>query len=255
MRIGLRPLVEAEEGSLVSSMERTSLAPPFPPLLSTILPEVCHCVEVPGHTGDALLLAGEAVYVHKAVAKRKAEFASGRACARRALAKLGLPPRAILQGSNREPLWPVGVVGSITHCEGYAGVAVARKEVVRGIGVDAEIHKGLPSDVLKLVASESEFDHMAALPNSLCWDCLLFSAKEAFFKAWFPITRHWLDFNDVQITFLPERSAFVARVVTQQYAAPEIGPVCLEGRYTVRGNLLLTAVTWVPATADPQESD
>jgi 4'-phosphopantetheinyl transferase EntD len=239
----------------VSSMEGTSLAASFPPLLSTILPQGCQCVEVPGHNGDALLLAGEAVYVHKAVAKRKAEFATGRACARRALAKLGLPPLAILQGSNREPLWPVGVVGSITHCEGYAGAAVARKEVVRGIGVDAEIHTGLPSDVLKLVATKDEFDHVAVLPNSLCWDCLLFSAKEAFFKAWFPITRYWLDFHDVQITFLPNRNTFLAKVATQRYAASEIGAPSLEGRYTVRGNLLLTAVTWLPATVDPQEGD
>ena len=86
------------------------------------------------------LFAQEAVAVDRAVPRRRAEFAAGRRCARAALARIGIPPAPLLRGEDREPLWPDGAVGSITHCAGYVAAAVAATEVMLSVGIDAEVH-------------------------------------------------------------------------------------------------------------------
>ncbi|WP_423832395.1 hypothetical protein [Streptomyces manipurensis] len=71
-------------------------------------------------------------------ARRRAQFATARACARRALAGLGREPVALLPGPGGAPQWPSGVVGSITHCEGYRAAVAAPAGVVAALGIDAE---------------------------------------------------------------------------------------------------------------------
>ncbi len=59
-------------------------------------------------------------------------------------------------GSYREPLWPRGIVGSLTHCEGYCAVVAAREERVAGLGVDAELGGELDPDLIPLVCTSAE---------------------------------------------------------------------------------------------------
>ena len=80
-----------------------------------------------------------------------------RTCARIALGRLGLPPAPLLSGPKREPLWPDGVVGSITHCDGYRAVAVARADQLASIGIDAEPHAELPAGILARIALPADF--------------------------------------------------------------------------------------------------
>jgi 4'-phosphopantetheinyl transferase EntD len=97
---------------------------------------------------------GEEEFIADAVPSRQREFIAGRACARRALTRLGRPPMVIPVGPHREPMWPPGVVGSITHCADYC--AVAEQTRFAALGVDAEIDEPLPDGVLPLIAAESE---------------------------------------------------------------------------------------------------
>jgi 4'-phosphopantetheinyl transferase EntD len=182
---------------------------------------------------DALLPAEEA-QLGDVLDRRRLAFAAGRHCAHRALERLGVPHAPILIGADREPVWPEGVLGSITHCEGYAAAAVARASDLDGLGIDAEPHAPLPAGVLQLVADESERGWIAAAANGICWDRVLFSAKESVFKAWFPHTRQWLGFHDAQLTFEPAAGRFRARLLGD---GPE-----LDGRYAVAGGLVLTAL-------------
>src|SRR5262245_27478480 len=76
--------------------------------------------------------------VERAVAKRQAEFACGRRCARRALAMLGIENFPLVPGPHRAPLWPSGVVGSITHCTDLCAAVVARAGRIQSLGLDAE---------------------------------------------------------------------------------------------------------------------
>lgn len=181
--------------------------------------------------------------VGKAVEKRRREFSTARWCAREALKTLGLPPAPILNGPKREPLWPEGVVGALTHCAGYRAAALARATDFVTIGIDAEPHAPAPDGVLKAIAIQAELDRMPALSSadpSICWDRLLFSAKESVYKAWYPVAKRWLGFEDADITLDPD-GTFEARVLL-----PDTPVKGYSGRWLVRDGILVTTIA-VPA--------
>ncbi|MGK2881555.1 MAG: 4'-phosphopantetheinyl transferase PptT [Mycobacterium sp.] len=186
-------------------------------------------------------LAEEAPLIAKAVAKRRNEFLSARYCARVALGELGLPATPILKGDKGEPRWPDGVVGSLTHCQGFRGAVVARRDHVRSVGIDAEPHEVLPDGVLDAVSLPIERHQLAALPGGMHWDRILFCAKEATYKAWFPLTHRWLGFEDAHITFGVD-GTFTSRILIDP--AAEHGPplAALSGRWSVADGLALTAI-------------
>jgi len=103
----------------------------------------------------------------RAVDKRRREFTTGRACARAALSQLGIGPTAIPGGARGQPLWPPGIVGSITHCRGYCACAVARAERVVSLGIDAEanlpLEVGLLVDASNSVRDRFKFEQQAAV--------------------------------------------------------------------------------------------
>jgi 4'-phosphopantetheinyl transferase EntD len=184
--------------------------------------------------------------IARSVAKRRNEFVTVRHCARLALGELGVPPVPILKGEKGEPCWPDGVVGSLTHCDGYRGAAVGRNDAVRSVGIDAEPHEVLPHGVLDAISLPAERAELSALPDRLHWDRILFCAKEATYKAWFPVTRRWLGFEDAHITFTVDETAtageFESRILIDP-SAP-LGPplTSLRGRWSVRDGLALTAI-------------
>lgn len=134
--------------------------------------------------------------------KRRTEYATVRACARRALVQAGLPEAAILKGSRGLPMFPPGAVGALTHTEGLRAAVIGRSEAVRGLGLDAEPSGPLPPGVLRTIALPGEqawVEAVQADTSLLPVDRLLFCAKEATYKAWFPLTRRWLGFEDAEI--------------------------------------------------------
>jgi 4'-phosphopantetheinyl transferase EntD len=175
------------------------------------------------------------------VDKRLQEFAAGRACASSALKQLGYPRRPIVRGNNREPIWPSGVVGSITHCEGYCAAAVANAAEVGSIGIDAELPGPLPDGSLSLIAFDEELAMLSGLPNDgISWDRLLFSAKECLFKAWYPIEKAWLGFEDARIKFEPQHRTFTATVVRSASSVLFQRPVT--GKFASNTERLVTAL-------------
>ena len=99
-------------------------------------------------------------------------------------------------------------MGSLTHCEGYRGAVVGRATAVRSVGIDAEPHGVLPDGVLDAISLPVERREIAALPDGLHWDRILFCAKEATYKAWFPLTQRWLGFEDAHITFAVDSAGY-----------------------------------------------
>ena len=192
-------------------------------------------------------MAEEEPLIARSVAKRRNEFITVRYCARTALGELGFPPVTILKGDKGEPCWPDGVVGSLTHCAGYRGAVVGRAGVVRSLGVDAEPHDVLPDGVLDAVSLPAERAELAALPTGMHWDRILFCAKEATYKAWFPLTKRWLGFEDAHITFDVDGSgsagSFESTILIDGAALSGPPLSSLAGRWSVEQDLVLTAIT------------
>jgi 4'-phosphopantetheinyl transferase EntD len=215
-------------------------------LLAEVLPGTVAAAEMYSDPPDLAPLPEEEPLIARSVAKRRNEFVTVRHCARLALGQLGLPPVPILKGEKGEPCWPDGVVGSLTHTEGFRGAAVAQRNAVRSVGIDAEPHDVLPNGVLDAISLPAERVEIAALPQNLHWDRILFCAKEATYKAWFPLTHRWLGFEDAHITFEVDGTGsagvFESRILIDP--AAESGPPLhtLSGRWSVRDGLALTAI-------------
>jgi len=132
--------------------------------------------------------------------KRREEFVLGRAAAHAAFACLGVNPSPpILQGPMREPLWPEGYIGSITHTDGIAACAVCSRRHAAGIGIDLErVPQGFDQDLCEVVATD---DERAWIDRDALRLIRLFSAKEAVFKGFFPQTGAHHDFLDTALTW------------------------------------------------------
>jgi 4'-phosphopantetheinyl transferase EntD len=170
-------------------------------MIEPLLPAVA-CAEMFHDVPESTMFAIEAAVVKDAVAERRREFGTVRYCARKALQKIGAPAVPILPDVDGAPRWPVGLVGSMTHCAGYRAAVVARCHDLCGVGIDAEPHAAVPDAVLDLILRDEERARLSALASArpdLHWDRILFCVKEAVYKAWFPLTRRWLDFADVSV--------------------------------------------------------
>jgi 4'-phosphopantetheinyl transferase EntD len=239
-------------------------------LMSSVLPgkgwacDDLACVELYCDPAGLAPMPEEEPLIARSVAKRRNEFVTVRHCARIALGQLGVAPTPILKGDKGQPCWPDGIVGSLTHCAGYRGAVVGRAAAVRSVGVDAEPHDVLPDGVFHAISLPEERREIAALPPGLHWDRILFCAKEATYKAWFPLTGRWLGFEDARITFSRSRERACVRGDTPQSGIQPrtlaatggfvsmilvdgstlSGPplTALHGRWSVRNGLALTAI-------------
>lgn len=226
-------------------------------MIERVLPDLVATADVFGDVVGAELFPEEQALVARSVKSRQLEFATGRHCARRALACLGLPARPVLRGAKGAPLWPEAVSGSITHCAGYRAAAVAHASEAASIGIDAEPHHRLPDGVLRAIALPAEQARIGQLESQrpeVHWGRLLFSAKESVYKAWFPVTGLPLRFGQVRVDCLPDSRVFTARVSDEVSGC--VGPALreLSGRWLIERGIVVTAVTVVgprgPVTAD-----
>ncbi|MCW2988483.1 MAG: putative phosphopantetheinyl transferase PptA [Solirubrobacterales bacterium] len=214
-------------------------------MIERILPGTVIAVEAGDDDRPVDLFPAEEAMMARAVERRRREFATGRDCAHRALQRLRAPAGPVLSGNSGEPVWPAGVVGSIAHCRGYRGCAVAAATDLAAIGIDAEPHELLPEGLIEKVAGGEEKGALAMLTRAeptIAWDRLLFSAKEALYKAWYPLAERWLGFEDAVLTIDRRERTFAARLLVP---GPIVGGAELtgfEGRWLVEDGLVLTAV-------------
>lgn len=187
------------------------------------------------------LMHGEEHLVTAAmVPARRASMARGRVAAHAALNAIGLDRGPILRGPAREPLWPRGVVGSISHAAGYAVALVAPAHQTDGVGVDIEEPRSVP-ELWDHLPRPEEREWLGRLnPDEREIAILqLFSAKESVFKAFYPRVRSFFGFEWASLR--PKRSGFTARLVAgldPQYPSDRAFEVTVD---TIDG-LVLTAV-------------
>ncbi|MFD5320608.1 4'-phosphopantetheinyl transferase [Streptomyces sp. NPDC127098] len=207
-------------------------------------------VEVVESFGDPAeqpeLFPEESAHVANAVDKRRREFATVRHCARTALAALGGPRVPLLPGERGAPGWPAGFVGSLTHCDGYRAAAVARRDAVAGLGIDAEPDEPLRDpgvlDLISLPEERPRLRRLAAVHPEVCWERLLFSAKESVYKVWYPLTGKWLDFEEAALDFDLAAGTFTARLLVPGPVVDGVRHDSFTGRWLAQDGLLVTAI-------------
>jgi len=187
----------------------------------------------------------EADAARNARAERLLEFRGGRHCARVALSRLGAPGGPVLRAADRSPIWPEGVVGSITHTRdrgrGFCGAAVARASVVRAVGIDAEFDEPLEKKLWRRVLTKREAAWISARPEAEqgFLGMLVFSAKESVYKCQYTLSQEFLEFAEVELE-PPGDAAF--RAVLRREAAPFAAGHVFSGRYVRREGYLVTGV-------------
>ena len=161
------------------------------------------------------LLPEELPAFTSSVIKVRRASGAARIVARQLLSRLGLPECALPRGPSGAPIWPAGIIGSLSHDSRVAVAAVALRRDVGAVGIDVEPAEDLPADLLDIVATPEERRHLGDDPYR---GRLLFVAKEAVYKAVYPLDRMFLDHHDVQIN-LAGRTATVCngRVVELRF--------------------------------------
>jgi 4'-phosphopantetheinyl transferase EntD len=198
-------------------------------VLAPLLPAGAACASSPIDDAEPALLADELAQLGRVAPRRRREVAFGRACARRALAELGLPATPIGRGEGGAPVWPPGILGSITHTRDVAAAAVIRAGDVRGLGIDleslAEVSRG--PELFAAITTASERARLAASPQLAA---VVFSAKESVYKCLYPLGRRVLDHADVELAIDGDR--FTVRRAEGYDARP------VRGRFAIAAGLV-----------------
>jgi 4'-phosphopantetheinyl transferase EntD len=181
------------------------------------------------------LLPAEAAFMSQAVPKRVREFAAGRLCARRALEEFGVTGFPVCVAEDRQPIWPDQLLGSITHTAGFCAAAVAERSHCIAVGMDSETVGDVTPDIWPTICGPSEAGWIRSLPAASqdAAITLIFSAKEAFYKCQYPLTREWLNFHDliVEPSWIASGEAEVSVRATRRIAFEEHARLPMSGRY------------------------
>lgn len=151
--------------------------------------------------GDEVLTLNEKQATGNFSGKRLQDFSTGRYCARKALAAIGYENAEILVGDDKQPIWPAGYVGSISHSGKLVGAVAGKTSQIISIGLDIETIGKIKPDMWRLLYTEAETCFLNAFSGEelAYYTTLLFSFKESFYKLQFPLTKTFLNFTDVEI--------------------------------------------------------
>ena len=175
--------------------------------------------------------------------KRKREFMAGRLCAQRALQDIGIHDSQVQVAKDRSPVWPKGIIGSISHTDAFAAAAVVSLTALRSIGVDSErmVEDWLVDVIRRECLTTTEDTYLQYCSNSCdirVLSTLFFSAKESVWKAMYPLTKELFEFRDVEIcAFNFSAGLFRVRPVSA------IGNSCVAGfgRFRLSGSFVHTS--------------
>jgi 4'-phosphopantetheinyl transferase EntD len=208
----------------------------FPPGTGVVAAELL------GNAPKDLLTSDELNFISHCAEKRIQDFTAGRACARRGLLELGLTDFSLLSGSDRVPIWPSGIVGSITHTRGFRAAVVAPGRDLRSLGLDCEGADAVDQELWERICAPPELERLAELDSVTAQHqaSLIFAAKEAFYKCQYPLTKAWVGFEDVVIEV---ESSGTFRVIPQNPLPLDSTLVqALRGRFLFRDRWVIAGI-------------
>ena len=213
--------------------------------LARLFPDGVVAAELRGWGEAKLLLPEEAIGCESLAPKRLGEFAGGRACARRALSELGHSD-ALPRGADGRPVWPKGIVGSISHSDGYCAAAVASSSRIHALGLDAERTRP-DRDLWPVICRPTELAWLRSLPQHArpIAATIIFSAKEALYKCRCGLVEGWLEFHEVEIMVrwdcLRDAGSFQARLL-KDYVPSGLSDRPLSGTFRLDDELVVTGI-------------
>jgi len=180
--------------------------------------------------------------VANAVEKRQAEFCAVRICARRLLECLGIDNFPLLPNRDRSPRWPEGIIGSISHTQGYCAVVATRSGRLVGLGLDVEQDDPLKSELIRLICTDRERRWLDAQPANERYRLakLIFCAKESAYKCQYPITETFVDLRQAELYLDLDSKRFRAVIVK------DLGPrfpvnLSIRGRFDWKRSLVMAS--------------
>lgn len=216
------------------------------PSLAGLFSDVVRVASAPIEDHREALLPEEREAIAQARASRQREFATGRHLARILLRQLGAGEVAIPRNPDRTACWPIGWVGSITHSEHVCAVVAARASDCLGLGIDLEPDRAVKPGLERMICFGDELAWIAAEGEGArgrrCR--MVFSAKEAVYKAFHPRTRRVWRFEEVALEIDLAGARFEARLPS------DAGPAAITGRMVCRAGFIVSGVEWSPDDAE-----
>lgn len=201
-------------------------------------------VQATAAMGDAPLAPEERRAIAGAAAGRQRMFAAGRACARAALARVGVPDAVVPMDAAGRPVWPTGTVGAISHCRHFCAAAAARATDVGGLGLDAEERRRVGERLASRVCTPAELHRISSLDDAPDWPTVAFSAKEAGFKVLNPLTDHRIGLAQAEVDINRDAGRLQVRVVDGPLNGLRLG-----GRFALLPSVVVTALWITPDDA------
>ena len=202
-----------------------------------------YCCRVKDYTEE--LHPEETVIISKAIDKRRYEFSAGRFCTRKALQQLGIDNCLLTQGENGEPIWPDQITGSISHSKKWAAAAVSTTKDIMTIGFDIETVNRISSGILKRIITDPEKEQLEKKDKQKAQEyaALIFSAKEAIYKALSSKYNGNLRFKDVSILCKNNSHEFEIQLNNglKSFLKDMPLPLC---KFMIHGNDIFTAITF-----------
>ena len=181
--------------------------------------------------------------IRRSVPSRQLAFAAGRLCAEHAMRALQGRAQYVARGAGGEPLWPNGMDGSITHTSAMAAAAVGRTTGKHGIGIDSEFcaDDDVLRDILHVCCTADERRRLFGGPNDKLVATIVFSAKEALFKAIHRSVRRIVDFDEAEVSSLDWTRQQVRIGATAGKPRSAEIPTCFAD-FRVQGDVVHTSV-------------
>jgi 4'-phosphopantetheinyl transferase EntD len=192
--------------------------------------------------------------IHDCAERRMVDFCAGRLCAHRALAEFGIGDFDLLARADRQPVWPPGLTGSITHTEGYSAAVVGERSRVAALGIDAECVSAVRADLWPAICGTAELERLRTLaPEAQApAAALTFAAKEAFFKCQYPLAAERFEFGEVQLEEAEWQAASgsfrlaVERASRLDQFLPRAARRRIEGRFRRQGPYVIAGLGLAP---------
>ena len=208
-------------------------------ILEPLFPDEVRSVFSEAVPANVDLYPEEERFTAQMVERRLQEFQHGRSCARLALSMLGQPPGPVGRGKHREPLWPAGFIGSISHAGDHAAAAVAATDLFLGIGLDMEFADPIEDCLIASICRPDEIGRVDDGEDIGYRAKLLFSIKESIYKCMWPLIRQFVDFTEIEVRLVDDSDRYEAIAHTAKCDAVPVDR--LSGRYRRYGKLILAS--------------